>query len=188
MNTEDFYKPIQISNLAKIQEEVLKRIPKDLLDKNNLTYIENNKEIFLGIKELYDFLESIKMNWSVGTIAVNVTNARDAGNFHIDSGPYRYSLNIPIQNCENTFIDFFKVDGDYQTIYVEDKGHGGKHHFFRYTEDQCELMYRGDTSMPYILSTKTPHRVVNESDKTRVMLLIRVLVGPWRDLLKSGRP
>ncbi len=181
MNTEDFYRPIQIDNLTTIQEEVLKRIPKNLLDKTNLTYIENNKAIFLGIKELYNFLESIKMNWCVGTVAVNVTTAQDMGSFHVDSGPYRYSLNIPILGCENTFIDFFKVSGDYQTVHVNAEGHGGHHHFFRYTEDQCELIYEGDTSIPYILGTKTPHRVVNRSDKIRIMLLIRLFPGPWLD-------
>ena len=179
MNIADFYRPIHIENLAVIQNEVLKRIPKDLLDSNNLTYIENNKEVFLGIKELYKFLETIKLNWCVISIAVNIIKGNNQGNIHVDSGYYKNSLNIPITGCENTFIDFFKVNGDYQTIHVEGKKQDSQHHFFKYTDDQCKLIYEGDTSVPYILGTKTPHRVINRSDNTRIMLLIRLVPGPW---------
>jgi len=185
MNTEDFYRTIKIDNLAVIQEEVLKKIPENLLNNTNLTYIENNKKIFLGIPELYNFLESIKINEFVGSIAINVTTAQSNGNCHVDSGPYKYSINIPILNCENTFIDFYKVTGDHQIVYVEK--HGTRHHFFKYTEDQCELIYRGDTSVPYLLGTKTPHRVINDSDNIRIMLLIRMFVDPRTQLIKSGR-
>lgn len=179
MNTEDFYKLVHIENLAEIQQEVLKRIPENLLADNNLTYIENSKAIFLGVPALYDFLKSIQMNWLVGSIAINITHGNDTGNYHIDSGPYNHSLNIPILGCENTWINFFKVTGDYKIVAVENKGE--THHFFRYTEDQCELIYEAETNKPYLLGVKTPHRVVNKSDKTRIMLLIRLCPGPWME-------
>lgn len=172
MNIEDFYKPIRIENLAEIQQEVLKKIPENLLATNNLTYIENNKDIFLSIPVLYDFLKSIQMQKSVLSIAVNITKENIKGNIHVDSGLYKHSLNIPILGCENTCIDFFKASNNYETITINN--HGKSHHFFRYSEDQCELIYKGDTAVPYILGTKTPHRVVNKSDKTRIMLLIRL--------------
>jgi hypothetical protein len=178
MNISDFYKPVDIENLIEIQQEVLKLIPENLLDKTTLTYIENNKEIFLKIPVLIDFLKSKKMNWSVGSIAVNITQGYDAGNFHMDSGPYKHSLNIPIIGCENTWINFFKVNADYKVVNVENQGK--THHFFRYTEDQCELIYEAETSNPYLLGVKTPHRVINKSNQTRIMLLIRLFPGPWQ--------
>jgi hypothetical protein len=177
MNISDFYRPVDIENLIEIQQEVLKLIPKNLLDKTTLTYIENSKEIFLNIPVLSNFLKSKKMYWLVGDIAINITQGLDAGNFHMDSGPYKYSLNIPILGCENTWINFFEVNTDYKVVTVENQGKA--HHFFRYTEDQCELIYEAETSHPYILGVKTPHRVINKSDQTRIMLLIRLHLGPW---------
>lgn len=175
MDIEDFYRPIKIDNLDKIQEEVLKRIPENLLKNSNLTYIENNNKIFLGIPELYDFLLSKKLLSSVGAIAINITKGHNNGNFHVDSGPYKHSFNIPIIGCENTWINFFKVDTDYKIVTVENKGK--THHFYRYTEEQCELIYEAETINPYLLGVKTPHRVINKSDQTRVMLLIRLFPG-----------
>ena len=177
MNIEDFYKPVHIENLTEIQQEVLKLIPENLLNQTTLTYIENSKDIFLGIPALYNFLKSKKMHWSVGNIAINVTQGKDSGNYHMDSGPFKHSLNIPIIGCENTWINFFKVDSDYKVVTVENKGK--THHFFRYTEDQCELIYEAETSKPYLLGVKTPHRVINKSDQTRIMLLIRLWPGVY---------
>lgn len=181
MNIDDFYKPVVIENLIEIQQEVLKLIPENLLNKTTLTYIENSKEIFLNIPVLNDFLRSKKMYWSVGNIAINITQGHDAGNFHMDSGPFKHSLNIPIIGCENTWINFFKVNGDYKIVTVENKGVA--HHFFRYTEDQCELIYEAETIRPYMLGVKTPHRVINKSDQTRIMLLIRLFPGPWSETI-----
>jgi hypothetical protein len=177
MNIEDFYKPIHIDNLDEIQKEILKLIPENLLDQTTLTYIENSKNIFLGIPMLSDFLKSKNMYGSVGDIAINITQGKKSGNYHMDSGPYKHSLNIPIINCENTWINFFKVDSDYKVVTVENKGK--THHFFRYTEDQCELIHKAETKEPYLLGVKTPHRVTNGSDQTRIMLLIRLWPGPW---------
>lgn len=177
MNVEDFYKPVHIENLTEIQQEVLKSIPEHLLDQTTLTYIENSKEIFLAIPALTNFLKSKFMHLSVGDIAINITQGNDCGSHHVDSGPFKHSLNIPIINCENTWINFFKVDSDYKVVTVENKGK--THHFFRYTEDQCELIHEVETKEPYLLGVKTPHKVINKSDKTRIMLLIRLWPGPW---------
>jgi len=177
MNVEDFYKPVHIENLIEIQQEVLKLIPENLLNQTTLTYIKNSKEIFLSIPVLHDFLKSKIMHWSVMDIAVNITTGNTNGNIHVDSGPYIYSLNIPIIGCENTWINFFKADSDYKIITIENKGK--THNFFKYTEDQCELIYEVETNRPYILGTKTPHKVINKSDQTRIMLLIRLFPGPW---------
>jgi len=172
MNVADFYREIYIPELNDIQQEVLKLVPEKLLGYTNLTYIENSKDVFLSITKLTDFLKSKKIYDAVGSIAVNITTGQGAGNFHKDSGPYRHSLNIPIIGCDDTYINFFKVDSEHTVVNVDDQGK--THRFFRYTEDQCKLIYEAETSKPYLLGVKTPHRVINKSDKTRVMLLIRL--------------
>ena len=76
--------------------------------KNWTNHTENNKEIFLSIPVLYNFLKSINMHYSVGSIAINITQGQRAGSYHMNSGPYNHSLNIPISGCENTWINFFQ--------------------------------------------------------------------------------
>jgi hypothetical protein len=177
MNNPDFYRPIHIENLKEIQEEVMNLLPEKLLTYSSLTYIENNKEIFLSSNKLSDYLKSKKIYDTTGAIAVNITKGFGAGTYHVDSGPYKHSLNIPISGCENTWINFFKVNSDYTTVTVENDGLA--HRYFRYTEDQCELIYEAETSVPYLLGTKTPHRVINKSNNTRVMLLVRLFSSPY---------
>ena len=177
MHVEDFYKPVNIENLIEIQQEVLKFISPNLLNQSSLTYIENSKEIFLSIPVLLNFLKSKNMHQSVMNIAINITLGNNQGNIHVDSGPYNHSLNIPIVGSDNTWINFFKANSDYKVITVENKGK--THHFFKYTDDQCELIHKAETNQPYLLGTKTPHKVINKSDQTRIMLLIRMFPGPW---------
>ena len=177
MHVEDFYKPVNIENLIEIQQEVLKFISPNLLNQSSLTYIENSKEIFLSIPVLYNFLKSKNMHQSVMNIAINITLGNNQGNIHVDSGPYNHSLNIPIVGSDNTWINFFKANSDYKVITIENKGK--THHFFKYTDDQCELIHKAETNQPYLLGTKTPHKVINKSDQTRIMLLIRMFPGPW---------
>jgi hypothetical protein len=171
------FREIHIENLADIQREVLMSIPKHLLLSTNLTYIENNKDVFLTLPSIKKVINDLKLpNYCVGQVAINVTMGYDNGNYHMDSGPYRYSLNIPISGCENTWINFYNTLANPHVVTVENKGK--THHFFRYYPDDCELIESHETSVPYLLSVKVPHRVENKSPNMRVMLLIRIFDLP----------
>ena len=160
MSVSDFYKPVLIPKLASIQQQALKLIPEKLLGYTNLTYIENSKEIFLSIAELSEFLKSKKVYESVGSIAVNVTIGQGAGNFHKDSGPYKHSLNIPIIGCNDTYINFFKVNSDYKVVNVEDQGR--THRFFRYTT-QHEPCDQSTNHFPCLIQAAMRERQSNLS-------------------------
>jgi len=166
------YTPLQIDQLEEIQYEVLKRIPADLLEKTTLTYIENNREIFTSIPALKEYLTKTKMYYYVGPVAINVTLGKDAGNYHVDNGIFHYSLNIPIKGCENTWVNFYETTCEPHIVTVKNKGE--THNFFRFNPEECNLIKSEETNSPYLLHVKTPHRVENRSDDTRVMLLLRL--------------
>jgi hypothetical protein len=167
------YQQLHIDLLEEIQHEALKRIPADLLDKTTLTYIDNNREIFSSIPALKEYLIRTKVYSHLGPIAVNITLGRDAGNYHVDNGIFSYSLNIPVMGCADTWINFYETTSEPHVVTVKNKGE--THNFLRFHPDECKLIRSDETNSPYLLHVKTPHRVENKSDGTRVMLLLRLL-------------
>lgn len=166
----DFYKEITIDRLEEIRKGVLERIPDLLLESSNLTYIDNNKKIFMEIEALRDFLESKKLISTMGEIGVYITKPHKSGNYHMDSGAYHHSINIPITTCADSWISFFKTTVEPYSVPV--KNHGKSHVFYGYNAEDCTLIHKVETTKPYILGVKTPYRVENLSDNTRIMLLL----------------
>lgn len=168
----DFYKEIHIDNLDEIRAGIMERIPEMLLSSTNLTYIDDNKKIFLEVKALRDFLEPRKLHYSVGQIAVNITMPGEEGSYHVDNGPYKHSINIPITDCAGSWINFFETSvGPHQVAVINQ---GISHNFSRFHKEDCRLIHRVETTKPYVLGVKTPHQVQNLSDKTRIMMLLRM--------------
>lgn len=168
----DFYKEFTIDGLDELRAGVLERIPYDIRQSTNLTYIEDNKKIFLEVKPLREFLEARQLHWSVGQIAVNITMPHEEGSYHVDNGPYKYSINIPISDGKNTWINFFETSAEPHQVEVFNKGK--PHNFSRFHKEECTLIYQAETTKPYLLGVKTPHQVVNKSDNMRIMLLLRM--------------
>lgn len=166
------YQQLQIDLLEEIQYEALKRIPADLLEKTTLTYIDNNREIFSSIPALKEYLIKTRAYHHVGPIAVNVTLGKGSGNYHVDNGIFHYSLNIPIMGCDGTWINFYETTSEPHVVTVKNKGE--THNFLRFHPEECKLIKSEETKYPYLLHVKTPHRVENRSDGTRVMLLLRL--------------
>ena len=168
----DFYKEINIDNLDEIRAGIMERIPDMLLSSTNLTYIDDNKKIFLGVKALREFLEPRKLHYSVGQVAVNITMPGEEGSYHVDNGPFKHSINIPITDCTGSWINFFETSAEPHQVAVVNNGES--HNFSRFHKEDCKLIHRAETTEPYILGVKTPHQVQNLSDKTRIMLLLRM--------------
>lgn len=171
----NFYKEIAIDRLDEIRKGVLERTPDLLLESSNLTYIDNNRKIFMEIDALREFLESKKLVSNIVEIAINITKPHQSGSYHMDSGPYHHSINIPITDCVDSWINFFETTKEPYSVSVDN--HGKSHVFYRFNAEDCKLIHRVETTKPYILGVKTPHRVENLSDNTRIMLLIRIWPG-----------
>lgn len=170
------FKTIKIPNLVEIQEAVLQQIPADSFAKNDLFYVKNSVEHFLAIPCLKKLLDDLDFTNHIHTdgIALNVTFPGVRLPIHYDSDKFIYSFNIPIQNCENTFVNVYKTESQPVATPRKHPVHGTYVVSRAYDPKQCELVESHQALDPCILNTRAPHNVVSNSDKIRVMLLVRL--------------
>lgn len=102
-------------------------------------------------------------------IALNLTKPNSAMPIHTDIGEFVYSFNIPIAGYSNSCVNIYESISE--PVIVKDLING---EFIKFTEDNCRLVEQFKTDCPYILNTQIPHKVVNNSDETRLMLLVRL--------------
>ena len=167
----NFYKELDFINLDEIQKEDLKLIP-DSNTKNlmGLFYFAGVPE-YLKIDKLRQYLEIVNELNNVLFIGTLFTAPNVKGNLHRDDGPHIFSLNIPLLNCHNTFIEFFKTNSIPQKTKFKNSDQGT---YSKFDPEECQLIFRKEVQNPYIINTLVPHRVVNENNKTRIMLCIRL--------------
>lgn len=164
-----YYTPIQIENLEIIQRKVFELFPKSELTKNNLFYIPNNVELFLSMPELKTELDRLKLTEHImhfGFYVLQTTSGQDP---HIDSGDPVYSFNIPIYNCENTFINFYTVSSNPVERYLPN---GISYYWVN--PQNCTLVDSLEMNQPYIINVKQAHTIVNKNPWPRITLLIRL--------------
>jgi hypothetical protein len=171
------YKPVKIDNLQQIQDAVLKIYTPEQLDKPDLFYMTN--EVFLNIPELKSCLDNLGLLSYVHIIATTVmppgygvpgaTFPNDP-TIHIDYGIYTHSLNIPIKNCDNTFVSYHTVNGPPETMHLETNGLP----FHYYKPENCVQIDQVEMTQAYIINTSVPHAIVNPTDKTRILIAIRL--------------
>jgi hypothetical protein len=161
---------IPTKNLQEIQQEILKFFPKERLEENNIFYVDEHKDKFLKIPALFSLLKETNCIDYINCIAFVILQPGISTNIHIDSGVAQYSLNIPIKNCENTYVTFFENLGETKKTYLKN----GK--FYHQCEpENCIEIDKIEMSMTHIISVKQPHIVSNEHNKTsRIALLFRL--------------
>jgi hypothetical protein len=168
-----YYSAIHIENLKSIQEKVFEHFPKEeLLKRESLFYITDNLNIFLSIPELKAELD--KLNWTpyVFSIGFYIIAPTTGTHIHLDSNSFNHSFNIPILNCENTFVNFFKTDKEpKKEVY---KLYDTFVNYYRFDPVDCEVVDQLEMVTPHVINVQEPHNVVNKNSKPRITLLIRL--------------
>jgi hypothetical protein len=100
-----------------------------------------------------------------------LTLPRSKGDIHIDLRKERtlvrdWSLNIPIENCENTYQEWYDTHND---PYTELNYNA----FFWRNNHSGTLIYKYELSVPTILKVSIPHRINNPLDTCRIVMAIR---------------
>lgn len=95
---------------------------------------------------------------------------------HIDSSTGDYSFNLPIENCDNTFVNFYTSYREPELRFTKE---GVPYYFI--DKDACELVDRIEMTQPYIINVKEIHNVSNDNPTTRITVLIR-LTAQWNYL------
>jgi len=185
-----YYKTVYLENLPEIQKEVLSKIPNNELEKSSLFYLKDHYDLFLSKTLLGSTLADMNILEHIFGVALVVITPRSGIPIHCDSGPYRYSLNIPIQGYEKTYVSFYKPLEEPKTVHVDkpDDSHQHGHVYLHYDIAKCELINRFESISPYVMDTQVPHNVYNNSDVTRIMLLVRLKHTINEDIHLFGRP
>lgn len=167
-----YHKKIFISNLDVLQKEVRGIIPDDFTEVKQLGYLgtwQETRSLILSLPSIQSCLSELGLDDDkISIVAILNCTPQSSTPIHLDNGPYKISLNIPIQHCDDTYVYFYKTKVDPQ------KKFNGQNNYFRYEETDCELDEKVETNQPYLLDTMTPHKVVNNTNNTRIMLLVRM--------------
>jgi hypothetical protein len=176
------YKSVHIENLQEIQDAVASTFP-EMTDIKMSGFFILPKNKVLEIRQLRKLLKKLGLFVHVEVVNAVVAPAGYsdprklppyAPIIHIDkevvgAQKYTYSFNIPIRNCENTFLNYYKANGDEVINYTE---LGYPYRTFD-TKD-CELIDQVEMCQPYIVDTSVPHAVVNPNNTTRTLIAIRL--------------
>ena len=166
-----FFIKFKTTLIDDIREEVKKIIPVNFTNSTKLDYVNGhrfNTEIILSLISIKKLLFSMNLtSEDVALCGFTVCLPHQEIKLHADRGIYRLSMNIPITEATGTFVNFYKTISEPIEIVK------GRNIYYSFKEEDCQLAEVLETDTPSIIDTKIPHRVINNTDFTRVMLLIR---------------
>jgi hypothetical protein len=165
------YIPVKIENLNIIQAEVMKLFPAENETYSTLFYIQNSVSEFLKIDSLREQLQRLGLIDNIVSIAFyNLHTTEPKGSpIHVDHGESTFSLNLPIKNCDNTFVNFYT-----STTEPEKRFSNANVPYYYIDDSKCRLVDQIEMTQPYIINVKVPHNVVNPNKENRKTLLIRL--------------
>ena len=172
------YKVLDLPFLEIIAEKILRNLPADYMTSDN--YLSMPKELFEPCWPLVKAIETIRP-WS-DVLCISIISAKPDTSLpiHIDSNleDSPWAINIPIYNCDDvrSYTAFYKTIKDITPIEKSPKEtHGDA--YFDYTLDQVEEIDRLHLTTAMLFNTQVPHRVVNGSDKPRIIISVRFHPG-----------
>jgi hypothetical protein len=169
------YKFIDLPNLDLIAQRILKYVPEDYKKKNNLYSLPI--EIFTACTPLVEAVETIKPWSDLDYIAMIVALPNIKMPIHTDTGSLvenKYSLNIPIYNCEKPYTAFFRVKDHISGV---EQTHATmatqNNNYINYNETDVVEIGRMHLYKAAFFNTQVPHTVINTTDDLRIMISVR---------------
>lgn len=160
------YQYIDIPNYNNIKNEIYDKI--NVLYPNVTSLFEWQPTNSLVPTEVNELIENFGAQ--IRGCCVNcTTNSRSP--IHVDTGKYHYSLNLPIANCEKTFIKFYHTQKEPQLIKTTNVQYWG------FNDEDVDVLENIETNKPLIVNTKVAHSFESFQIKPRIMLLIRFEPG-----------
>ena len=164
-----YYSPVHINNLSIIQQKVFELFPKNQIDKNNLFYLANNIELFLNIPELKIELDKLEWTEYIHSFGFYVVQKTNGSTIHTDTGNRNYSFNIPILNCNNTFVNYYTTNSKPIRKVMPNNVD-----YYYYDPAYCNLIDSFEMNSPHIINVLQLHNITNHNSGPRITLLIRL--------------
>jgi hypothetical protein len=163
---------LPVKNLTEIQREVLNVLPEELFKVTTIIRLtEEYHQQILNLPCIQQTLGDFGFKPYILSLQLHVTKPNITIPTHCDNG-FTFSFNIPIANCNNTYVSWFETDTEPETLRVRDDPIGLTYN--RFTPDSCNLIERVEIDSPYVLNVQVPHNVENLNNTTRLMLLCRL--------------
>ena len=166
-----FFIKFETPIINDIRKEVNNLITSDLVKSTGLNYINNyqyTNNIILSLTSVKELLHSLNLSLEdVALCTFSVCLPRQGLTLHVDNGPYQLSMNIPITESRGTFVNFYKSTSPPIEVFE------GSNRYYSLKESDCTLADILETDGPCIVDTTVPHKVINSTNQTRIMLLIR---------------
>ena len=172
------FKSADVKSMTQECFDILRQDNQLPLEHSNLWYPES----LPTLPKLQSFLEQLGLTDYIHGIALNVTSGGMAIPIHLDTGPFTWSLNLPLYNCDDSLVAIYNTKQQPVLKFIP----GSDVTYLGY-EDESELTTEAvlESTYPMLLNVKNPHNVINKSDKTRVMLLVRIKEDLPLEMLKE---
>lgn len=168
------YQYVDLPNIDNIAQEILKRLPLEHRKKNMFKGYPTD---FFDIKPLRDAVETITPWDNIHDIALVSTKPYSFLPTHIDYHDLLketiYALNIPIYNCDDTHVVFYRVIKENILAAHKTQEHGNADDYCEYAESDVEELEKFYLKTAALFNTQVPHRAVNNTNEPRIVLTIR---------------
>jgi hypothetical protein len=164
-----YYHPIEINNLAVIQQKVYSLFPRNELRQTKLFYPPDNLNMFLSIPELKEELDRLEWTPHVDSFAFYIVQKTNGSTLHTDTGDRTYSFNIPIKGCANTKVNFYTTTSEPVL-----QSHTSIVDYHKYEIENCTLVDSLEMTTPHVINVKEVHNISNNSYIPRITLLVRL--------------
>jgi hypothetical protein len=168
------YRYVDLPNIDNIAQEILKKLPLEHRKKNMFKGYPTD---FFDIKPLRDAVETITPWDNIHDIALVSTKPHSFLPTHIDYHDLLketiYALNIPIYNCDNTHVVFYRVTKENILAKHKTQEHGNADDYCEYAESDVEEIEKFYLNTAALFNTQVPHKAINNTNEPRIVLTIR---------------
>ena len=169
-----FYKPVEVPNLSLIQKEFQMILPKLIKSDEKYKYFHIDRSLIESeVPNYVNFLKSIGLldRWVYSAII-----ATDGEEFviHVDSLDWTercFALNLPIQNCDDSYTIWYDAKVNVDPVPGEEKSH-------RKLARMChpgteKEICRMPANTPAWINVAIPHRPYTQHNRLRAIISAR---------------
>jgi (2Fe-2S) ferredoxin len=161
------YKTVEIKNLKELQAAVIKQLP-DVVYSTAGIVTDYGPQI-AAIPELQQVFEDANLSEHVADLHFICLPPHTELPIHNDGHRLFYSFNIPILNCENTYIAWYSSTEEPKKV-VHKEGHW----YLGVPKETCTEIARAEMSQARIVDIDVLHSAINPNNTNRVLLAVRL--------------
>jgi len=170
------YKLINIPNLKEVSADLYRAVP--WVNRRQTVFNVLPKEYFEELNSVRSAVELIKPWSEVAGVCVITTMPNDHTPIHVDGNGTKkdgFGFNIPVHNCEDCYTVVYDVKGSATpSDPFSTPTFGHPYQIFEPEEVvEVDRLYYKDCG--FLINTDKPHKVVNPTDKPRIVASFRFL-------------